>query len=308
VRNFGFGERGFAQRGLRPAGVGWVTVIAAGLLVTGCSAGLADGAGDAALTPPVISASATAPVTGYDGLVGLPLSAYGTSEQDDNLLYRTRKALVVRCMKSRGHASHSGQGTTRIAAKTEEEKEAVHPADAWGYIGRATAKRIGFHIGVELPTGAPGLTGQAAKDFNTCSDEADKQLPNPNLAGSQGWKLTQGLFGKSFQLAAADSRVSAARKRWAACMTAAGHPAQDPEKLAAGPWKTTKATDDEIAVATADASCTGSSRLAAVYFAVLTGYQRQLISANIATLTAYQKQVREQTGRAARLLAQSPGT
>ncbi|MFF7191865.1 hypothetical protein ACFZAR_43545 [Streptomyces sp. NPDC008222] len=91
-------------------------------------------------------------------------------------------------------------------------------------------------------------------------------------------------------------------------MTAAGHPAQDPEELAAGPWDTDRPTVNEIAAATAAESCTGSSRLAADYFAVLTGYQRQLISANSAALTAYQKQVAEGTNQAARLLAGSSGS
>ncbi|MCH0559407.1 hypothetical protein [Streptomyces sp. MUM 16J] len=92
-----------APVGSRPAvSAGCATAFAVGLLATGCSAGLASGAGAATLTPPVIPASAAAPVTGYDGLMGLPLSAYGTPVQDDDLRFRAQKALVVRCMKSRG--------------------------------------------------------------------------------------------------------------------------------------------------------------------------------------------------------------
>ncbi|WP_281155395.1 hypothetical protein [Streptomyces sp. HYC2] len=277
--------------------------IAAGLLATGCSAGLTGSAAN--VTQPAIAATPTAPATGYDGLIQLPLSAYGTSEQDDVLLYRTNEALITRCMKGRGHASYSSQNTTRPAAKTKEEKEAIHPAGAWGYIGSATAKRIGFHVAVPL-SATKGPTGQALKDYNACFDEADKQLPS--LAGTQGGKLTHDLFTQSFQQTGSDSRVGAARERWSACMNAAGHPAGAPEKLANGPWDSDKPTANEIAAAMADESCTRSSRLAAVYFAVLAGYQRQLISANTKVLTGYRKQVQEQIDQATRLLAATATT
>ncbi|MFJ9846044.1 hypothetical protein ACIRYZ_37515 [Kitasatospora sp. NPDC101155] len=296
-----------ALAGLRPTvSRARITAIAATLLATSCSAGLASGAGDTALTPPVVSASAAAPVTGYDGLMGLPLSAYGTSEQDDDLLFRAERAVVVRCMRSRGHQDYSGQNMVRSSLEDEEDREAVRPAGAWGYIGRATARNQGFHPRT-LPMGAStGMTAEAGKDFEACSAEAGEQLPD--LTGTDGWKLTQSLFGQSFQQAAADRRVTAARKRWSACMTEAGHPAEDPEKLAEGSWKTARPTDDEIAAATAAESCTRSSGLAAVFFAVLTGYQRQMVPANTDALTAYQKQVQKQIGRATHLLADFPAT
>ncbi|MGW4675385.1 hypothetical protein [Streptomyces sp. NPDC004324] len=288
------------RRIIRFVGVA-ASVVVSGLLATACSSSPAGSAADA--TPPVISPSPTVPASGYDGLTRLPLSAYGTSDQDDDLLFRTRKALLVRCMKSRGNHTYSGQNMTRVAARSSGEKEAVRPAGAWGYIGHATAKSRGFHIAVAPPGAAGGATGYSRKDFRVCSAEADKQLPS--LENTDGWKLTRALFDQSFQQAGADQRVAAARKRWSACMTAAGHPSQDPEELAARPWSTAQPTVNEIAAATAAESCTVSSRLAAVYFAVLTGYQRQLISANSGTLTAYQKQVAEGTKQAALLLAGS---
>ncbi|MFJ9901236.1 hypothetical protein ACIQPR_48855 [Streptomyces sp. NPDC091280] len=278
-------------------------VLTAGLLTTGCSTGLTGSTTDVAL--PAIAATPTSPATGYDGLTGLPLSAYGTSEQDDVLLYRTNEALVARCMQGRGYTGYSSQKKTRTAAKTNAEREAIHPAGAWGYIGGATAKRIGFHVSVPI-TVSKSPTGQELKDYNVCWDKAAKQLPS--LAGSRGWKLAQDLFGRSFEQVAADTRVGAARKRWAACMSRAGHPADDPEKLANGFLNAKKASTKEIATATADESCTRSSHLAAVYFAVLSGYQQQLISANTKVLRGYKKQVREQIDRAKRLLAASPMT
>ncbi|WP_240121014.1 hypothetical protein [Streptomyces sp. MUM 2J] len=279
----------------------YVAVIAAGLLATGCSTALTGSA--AGVAPPTVGATPTAPASGYDGLMRLPLSAYGTSEQDDAVLYRTNEALITRCMRSRGHAAYASQNTPSTAPRTRQEKEAIHPAGAWGYIGRTTAKRIGFHVAVPLPA-ARVLTGRALKDYNTCYGEAEKQLPS--LSGTQGWKLAQDLFGESFRQAAVDSRVGAARERWSACMSAVGHPADAPEELAAGPWHTGKPTAQEIAAATADTSCTRSSGLAAVYFAVLAGYQQQLISANARVLTGYQKQVQEQMDQAAHILTASP--
>ncbi|OXM60331.1 hypothetical protein CF166_35210 [Amycolatopsis sp. KNN50.9b] len=280
-----------------------LTVIAACLLATGCSAGLAGSAADAA--PPVIAATPTAPASGYDGLTGLPLSAYGTSEQEDVLLYRTNQALVARCMKSRGYTGYTGREKTQAAAKTKKEIEAIHPAGAWGYIGNGTAKRIGFHVSVPVPV-SQSPTGQELKDYNVCWKKAEKQVPS--LAGTQGWKRTQDLFGQSLQQVAADSRVGAARERWSSCMNEAGYPADEPEKLANGFRDTKKATAKEIAAATADESCTRSSHLAAVYFAVLTGYQQQLISANAKVLTGYKRQVEARVERAAHLLTASPAT
>ncbi len=282
-----------------------VAGIVTGLLATGCSAGLTNSAADVTATPPAIAATPTAPATGYDGLIGLPLSAYGTSEQDGVLLYETNEALVARCMKSRGYTSYSDRKKTQTAAKTKAEKEAIRPAGAWGYIGSATAKRIGFHVAVPVPV-SKGPTGQELKDYNACWDKAQKQVPS--LAGSKGWKLTQDLFGQSFQQAAADSRVGAARKSWSACMSTAGHPADDPEKLAKVFGDAKKASAKEIAAATADESCTRSSNLAGVYFAVLTGYQQKLISANTKVLTGYKKQVQAQVDHAAHLLTASDTT
>ncbi|MFE9454694.1 hypothetical protein [Streptomyces sp. NPDC006739] len=278
-------------------------VVAAGLLAAGCSTGRT--VSGAQVTPPPIGAAPTAPVTGYDGLIQLPLSAYGTSEQDDLVLYRTNEALITRCMKSRGHTSYASQNMTGTATKTHQEKEATRPAGAWGYIGAATAKRIGFHVAVPLKT-ANGPTGRALKDYNACWGQAGKQLPS--LADTPGGKLVRDLFSQSFQLAGADSRVGAARKRWSACMNTAGHPADAPEKLAGDRWDTDKPTANEIATATADESCTRSSQLAAVYFTVLAGSQRQLISANITVLTGYQKQVQEQMDQAAHLLSATATT
>ncbi|MBZ3901872.1 hypothetical protein J8M51_09445 [Streptomyces scabiei] len=280
--------------------------VTVGLLTTGCSASLADGTADVAATPPAIAGKPTAPVTGYDGLIELPLSAYGTSEQDDVLLYETNEALVARCMKSRGYAGYSDQAKSKTAVKktrkTKAKREAIRPAGAWGYIGGATAKQKGFHVAVPVPA-SKGPTGKELRDYNVCWDKAEKQVPS--LSGSKGWKLTQDLFGRSFQQAAADSRVGDARASWTSCMSEAGHPAGDPEKLANGFLEAKKATAKEIAAATAAESCTRSSNLAGVYFAVLTGYQEQLISANTEVLTGYKKQVRAQVDRAARLLAAS---
>lgn len=287
---------------IRPvAGVAGAAVIAAGLLASGCSSDLTGSAAD--MARPTIAATPTVPATGYDGLMQLPLSAYGTSEQDDVLLYQANEVLITHCMKSLGRADYSSRNTTRTITKTHEEREAIHPAGAWGYIGTTTAERIGFHVAVPLPA-TEGPSGQALQDYNTCYDKADKQLPS--LAGTKGWRLTHDLFNRSFRQAAEDSRVGAARDRWSACMGTAGHPTDAPERLANGPWKTESPTATEIAEATADESCTRSAGLAAVYFAVLTGYQQQLVSANAEALTGYQRQVREQIDQVAHLLALSP--
>ncbi|MER5492070.1 hypothetical protein [Streptomyces sp. NPDC002490] len=278
-----------------------VMVVGIALVATGCSAG--GGGADTTTTPPAIASAPPSPVTGYDGLIELPLSAYGTSERDDHLLYRTNEALVARCMTGLGHRGYPSPRTPRSTTRTKAEREAVRPAGAWGYIGRATAERLGFHVAVPVPA-AKAPAGRELKDYNACWKKAGKEIPS--LAGTRGWKLAQDLFGRSFQQTAADSRVTAARERWAACMGEAGHPADDPEKLAEGFLNAEKATPREIAVATAAESCTRSSHLAGVYFAVLTGYQRQLVSTHTDVLTGYQRQVRERLDRAEAILSAPP--
>ncbi|MBB4789545.1 hypothetical protein BJY54_000157 [Streptomyces nodosus] len=289
-----------AQRGGRGLAV-TATIAGFGLLATACSSNHAISDD---VTPPALTVSPTAPVSGYDGLSRAPLSSYGTSEQDSDLLFETRKALIIRCMKGRGNEAYSGQNIIRVAVKGS--KEALRPAGAWGYIGRGTAEHKGFHTAIAAPDRVGGGSGYSQKDFQACSVETNKLLPT--LAETDGWKLTQALFNQSFQQTAADKRVVSARNRWATCMAAAGHPARDPEELAAGPWDTAQPTADEIAAATAAESCTAYSHLAAVYFAVLTGYQRQLISANSVALNVYQKQVDENVGKAALLLVESSGS
>ncbi|NSL42741.1 hypothetical protein [Streptomyces sp. 8P21H-1] len=277
-------------------------MIAAGLLATGCSGGLTGNTADVAA--PSVGPSPKAPPTGYDGLVGLPLSEYGTSEKEDLLLYQTNEALVAQCMKSRGHATYSKRKKTISPKNTRAEKEVLRPAGNWGYIGHATAKRVGFHVAVPLPF-SEGPKGRELKDYNVCWDRAEKKLPS--LTNTKGWKLTQDLFGRSFQVTSSDSRVAVARKNWSSCMSAAGHPAEDPQKLADSFRDAKKASVKEIAAAIADESCTRSSNLAGIYFAVLTGYQQRLIAANTKVLTDYKKQVHARVDRAARLLA-APGT
>ncbi|MFJ4487384.1 hypothetical protein ACIP3D_34115 [Streptomyces longwoodensis] len=278
-------------------------VIAAGLLATGCSAGLAGSA--AGVAAPSVAPMTEAPPTGYDGLMGLPLSEYGTSEQDDLLLYQTNEALVAQCMTSHGYATYSKRRTTAPSKKTRAEREVVRPAGDWGYIGGATAKRAGFHVAVQVPI-SKGPTGRELKDYNVCWDRADKKLPS--LTDTKGWKLTQDLFGRSLQQAAEDSRVAAARKNWSSCMSTAGHPADDPQKLADSFRDTMKASVMEIAAAIADESCTRSTNLAGIYFAVLAGYQQHLVAANTKVLTDYKKQVDARVDRAAHLLAATDTT
>ncbi|AXG82867.1 hypothetical protein DVK44_24220 [Streptomyces paludis] len=276
--------------------------VAAVMLTVGCSTdGTVDSA-DLTVTPPAVEKSPAPPATGYGALIGLPLSAYGLSEQDDEQLFQVRKALVTHCMKGLGHKGYSGQDMVMVAV---EDKEAARPIGAWGYIGARTAKRLGFHPEeAKMPSSddAKALTAEEEKDSRSCTEKVGKDLPS--LADTDGGKLTDLLFGQSFQRVAADSRVATAREQWSTCMTKAGHPADDPEELAAGPWDTPKPTKKEISAATAAESCTASSGLAGVYFAVLAGYQKQLISGNATALNSYQKQVREHTDRAAHLQAE----
>ncbi len=114
-----------------------------------------------------------------------------------------------------------------------------------------------------------------------------------------------------------DPAVKTATKPWSACMSRNGFSYADP-----GPVFRTalqvmygggrggispdtpvgaSANSTQLALATADASCTQSTDLAGIYFAVQASYEQQLVTANQAALTAavrryrtaYQKEIQQ---------------
>jgi hypothetical protein len=76
----------------------------------------------------------------------------------------------------------------------------------------------------------------------------------------------------------------------------------DPAALARGPWPG-EPSGREIATARADATCTRSANLAGIYFAVLAGYQRELVAQHRGALAGLAREGQSAVARAARVVS-----
>ncbi|MFD9129799.1 hypothetical protein [Kitasatospora sp. NPDC059571] len=271
---------------------------AALLAVAGCTGG--PGAAVPALTPPALGTPAPPP-SGREGMLQLPLSAYGLSSDESARQQQAVRALTADCMHRAGYTSFTGDDAFDGGSGRVSDANAM-PGGAFGYLPATVAPVQGFHAArppaAPAPPRAPSSEAErgAAED---CVRKALAALPTGDRAGSD---LVTRLFGESQAATAKDARVVAATRAWAGCMTAAGYPDATPDGLVAryrGPGSPGR---DELAAAEADAACTTGSNLAGIWFAVIAGYQRQQIAANQERLAAYKDEVARQVAGYARLI------
>ncbi|MFJ9692967.1 hypothetical protein [Kitasatospora sp. NPDC101183] len=235
-------------------------------------------------------------------MTGLPLSAYRADDQIAVKEIKARNALIVSCMHTAGYAAFTGDGLQ--PAQPPDNLTAL-PAGPWGYIGPGPANAQGFHPprrpAPRAPDASAGYGGEAYDAARVdCDRQAAEKIGSPPPKGAD---LVGQLFDESTKATAQDARVLAARKDWASCMATAGFEAAVPEELPKTYEAAPEITQAELAAARADADCTtGTSRLAAVYFAVLDGYQRQLVDRNAEALTAQKEAVRAQDAKLTRLI------
>ncbi|MFE6868484.1 hypothetical protein ACFVFS_18190 [Kitasatospora sp. NPDC057692] len=212
-----------------------------------------------------------------------------------------RNSLVVSCMRRAGYASFSGDGLQE--ARPPDNATAL-PAGAWGYLGPEVAAVQGFHAHRRAApeAGAVPAAGEAYDAARVdCHRQAADRIGAPPGPGAD---LIGRLFSESMAATGKDGRVVAATAQWAACMAAAGFRAEDPATLPERFQTASEATPAELATARADADCTTGSNLAAIWFTVLAGYQRQQIDHNATALNAHREAVRAQDARLTRLLAE----
>ncbi|MDH6576983.1 hypothetical protein [Kitasatospora sp. MAP5-34] len=281
-------------------------------LATGCATGgpgRPDGQTSAEPTPPAVTSTPPAPDSGSAAMNGLPLAAYQPGDQDIQQAGQSQTTLVVSCMHKAGFATFSADDYPRA---TPPDNTSTLPAGAWGYLGAQAAATQGFHPPAQSPVqspvpGTPPVAPDESEAYVTARVDCDRQVADQLKPVDQsGTDLVNRLSAESLQEADQDSRVTTATSTWAACMTKAGYPTANPDTLAqhyrsiGGPPSTT-----ELATARTDADCTARSGLAGVYFAVLTGYQRQQITQNATALTAHQQVLKDQRQRLAKLLSSS---
>ncbi|MGW2253568.1 hypothetical protein ACWCXH_25730 [Kitasatospora sp. NPDC001660] len=212
-----------------------------------------------------------------------------------------RNALVGSCMRRAGFAAFDGDGLQPAEAP---DNATALPAGAWGYLGAGAAAVQGFHPPrrtLPRPAAAPAGSGEAYDAARVdCDRQAAERIGPPQGPGTD---LVDRLFGQSLTATGADARVAAATKDWSACMAATGFAVERPEALPERYRGAAEITPAELAAARADLDCTARSSLAALWFTVLAGYQRQLIDRNAEALAARREAVRAQDAKLTALLA-----
>jgi hypothetical protein len=176
------------------------------------------------------------------------------------------------------------------------------PAGAFGYLRAEVAAVQGFHgPSAAAPVRTPRPPASEAEGA-AAQECVKKALAAVRPADSAGSELVAALFGRSLEATGRDARVVAATRAWSACMKDAGFADTTPDGLVARYHGPGRPTAEELAAATADERCTAAGNLAGIWFAVLAGYQRQLIAANQERLAAYRRSVDEQAVRLTRVV------
>ncbi|MEU9128056.1 hypothetical protein AB0D08_08085 [Kitasatospora sp. NPDC048540] len=280
--------------------------VPAALLLAACAGG--PGGHDAArpaLTPPPIGASPAPPASGRAGMTGLPLAAYSADDRQGARHFQAVQILTMRCLREGGFTSVARQTVFGDpAAEPPDDDAGAYPAGPFGYLGAEVAAAQGFH---SRPRPAPAAGGPEQHGTEAeraaaeeCSKKSVQQLGVPATAGT---RLLGELYDASMRAAAADARVAAATAAWRACMGRAGFPVTDPQALVTRYQAVPPGGPDELPTARADAECTAGSNLAGIYFAVLTGYQRQQVEQHGAELESVKQSVRAEARKVADVIA-----
>lgn len=285
-------------------------VISAYIAATGGLAGCENGSSQhgttAKITPPIID-NISMPASGHVAHTMEPLAPYDFSYKENDTLFQARKLLTISCMHKSGFSNYLGEDI-HSNTMTDSESSVTQPAGPWGYLGSETARLKGFQSGkvTDLSTLPPvrQMMSEAERvAAEKCFTQSGKEL---NKDGDTTSDLVKRLTSEADNYASKDARVVEARKAWGQCMAASGFSVTDPAALAAQNWgrrAVDPPTQDEIRTAEADEKCTTSSRLAAVYFAVNWGYQRQLIELNAQELAERQRAIRSQLDKALQIIA-----
>ena len=290
--------------GYRRAGI--ATLAALSWIVVGCSPASTENAVKTTLSPPQVTAIQV-PKSGFIAAYQEPLAVYDLSMKDADTINQARHMLEIACMHARGYADFAVPSTT-----THEPSDAaqamMRPAGPWGYLGTQGAATNGFHEAASSAGAATSHT-MPVSEMDTYRECAKQQQSKIVVNSTKGSDLVKELGEVARSASAKDDRVVSARNEWARCMKDNGFDAPSPEAVAGRNWQTTTTpTAEEISTAQADERCTTSSKLAAVDFAILWGYQNQLIENNVETLTSHQRDLRNQISSATRIIANNGAT
>jgi hypothetical protein len=285
-------------------------------LLIGCCAGLTACAASAPQGPNVtVTAPAIGrpqPPTSVDAALSrnafAPYSALAESSNDGLAPNESMFTLAQQCMSAAGYPGVSS-GVVPLSIHGGPANLAVSPAwGSWGYLGAGQAQQSGFlvppgmaltDLGVDLqPTNLATLPQAEQTAVGKCATIVQ------NFTGAVQDGPLAGITTLGNDLASEvllDPAVKRAGRAWSGCMAKNGYSFSNPHDVffselrimypGHGPVNITdpvssSARQAQVATAVTDASCTGSTDLAGIYFAVQTSYGQQLVNANQQALTA----------------------
>jgi hypothetical protein len=246
-----------------------------------------------------------------------PYSTLGLSSDDGLAPGEYNGGLAGPCMTAAGYPGVTGSEFTALSGGLFSLPPGMStlggssPWGGWGYLGAADAQQYGFNGSTNAAAtalGTPGFRGaQSANEPSVPAAEqaaADKcrtivmNFVNGPTNGSS-MAVISTLSNDIISDMARDRAVIAATRAWSACMAKNGYSSlgspqnvfgQEEQAMYGnnGPNATVSpaVNQAQITAAVTDASCTQSSDLAGIYFAVQASYEQQLVSANRQALTA----------------------
>lgn len=287
-----------------------------------------------AVTPPPVRSSPSAPSTTSTAAISLPLDNYlQLSSQSESIIERALAVATEKCMAAKGF-SYDIQNAGEPAQGSSTSEGSAVLASIYGISNMSLAKTDGYGsntpgtVRLTSPTQLPEdltLQGQVAEHGAAyvralygyvtppspgapvpkgCDDAGDGIY---SAYGSADRNLVGELGQESISDTESDSRVVAAEAKWSSCMSRQGFSYANPREPAAQSWPTPPSRV-EIATAIADVTCKDSTDLTGIVYAVLDGYQRELVARNISALTQLNVDLSHVVQRAQRLIAVGTGT
>jgi hypothetical protein len=237
-----------------------------------------------------------------------PYAALGAADNDGLAPGDTYDAMHTACMEDAGYGQYASEANFPVRANRGLGfPQAWGP---WGYVGTALAAEEGFMApeggpGGGVPVGG-GPLGTLPAAAQAAAGKCFNILENFNNATLARYlSIVETLNNYIGADVINDGELHAATKAWSACMAKQGFHASDAitfaqqaqemlgQRLAPGqnpngpPGQPTAAQNKtQIAEAVADASCTQTSDLSGVYFAVQANYEKQFVSVNQQALNA----------------------
>lgn len=265
-------------------------------MTTGCTASHDQSDTKAPLTPPSITAVPS--VTG-DAVRTLPLRAFAGSDNDMATVTRAEGLLTQQCMRQLGFATWQPAPPAKLdQAWTTGLKIGIvdqQQATTYGYHAPVdpaaiAARRNSTSANPQQRAELAALSGGDAGNGSTAKPPAGGQIPQGGCEGEARRAMTAAapkydvdLYGRiaeqANQATESDQRIADALGAWSACMKRAGQSYRTPWDASEQSWADTP-TQSEIALATADVACKTETKLPGTWFAVLSGYQQQLIERN----------------------------